>query len=112
MGDAVDPCPQVPGEPGGCPLLAMAGPQAPLPLADVDGDGFEGDDDRCPYAAEDRDGFRDADGCPDLDDDGDGVPDAEDRCPRVAETSNGHLDADGCPDEAPRRRRGRRGGPR
>ena len=33
---------------------------------------------------EDKDGFQDADGCPDPDNDGDGVPDAKDKCPNVA----------------------------
>jgi outer membrane protein OmpA-like peptidoglycan-associated protein len=37
--------------------------------------------DRCPTSAEDRDGYQDDDGCPDLDNDLDGIADAQDRCP-------------------------------
>jgi outer membrane protein OmpA-like peptidoglycan-associated protein len=66
--------------------------------ADADGDGLDDADDRCPAEAEDRDGFEDADGCPDLDDDGDGVPDSADRCRLEAEDRDGFEDADGCPD--------------
>jgi len=66
---------------------------------DHDGDGLTGRDDRCPFDAEDHDGWEDEDGCPDLDDDGDGVPDDEDRCPSEPETRNGVDDEDGCPDE-------------
>ena len=36
-------------------------------LADIladDGDGIDGDADKCPYAREDIDGFEDEDGCP------------------------------------------------
>ena len=74
----------------------------PLPVAsDLDGDGIAAFEDACPKAAEDRDGYQDADGCPDPDDDGDGVLDAEDRCPRIAENPNGFEDLDGCPDTGP-----------
>lgn len=65
---------------------------------DRDRDGIANDDDGCPDAAEDQDGFEDADGCPDLDDDKDGVPDSIDKCPRVAEDKDGFEDADGCPE--------------
>jgi len=68
---------------------------------DSDGDGLLDLDDRCADAAEDRDGFEDADGCPEPDNDGDGVLDAADRCPMSAETRNGYLDGDGCPDVVP-----------
>ncbi len=54
--------------------------------------------DRCPEAPEDRDGFADADGCPDRDNDSDGIPDTRDACPDTAETFNGVDDGDGCPD--------------
>ena len=95
------------------PLLAGARPAAslsaaalpPLPLLvvrrDADGDGLMDDDEDCPDAAEDQDGFADGDGCPDPDDDGDGVLDGADRCPRQAETFNGYADDDGCPDVGP-----------
>ncbi|MSP91261.1 MAG: hypothetical protein EXR79_05600 [Myxococcales bacterium] len=66
--------------------------------ADMDGDGIGDDDDRCPRAAEDRDGYEDLDGCPDPDNDGDGVPDERDQCRREPETKNGLQDDDGCPD--------------
>jgi hypothetical protein len=54
--------------------------------------------DRCPIQPEDRDGYRDGDGCPDEDDDGDGIPDSRDACPRIAEDFNLDRDEDGCPD--------------
>jgi outer membrane protein OmpA-like peptidoglycan-associated protein len=65
---------------------------------DRDGDGIADSEDRCPEAAEDIDGFQDADGCPDPDNDGDGLPDDFDRCPESAEDIDGYQDADGCPD--------------
>jgi outer membrane protein OmpA-like peptidoglycan-associated protein len=52
--------------------------------------------------AEDRDGFQDEDGAPELDNDGDGRADADDKCPGDPETVNGFQDEDGCPDEADR----------
>ncbi len=72
--------------------LKPTGPQ------DHDGDGLIGRADRCPYEAEDFDGFEDEDGCPDLDNDGDGIPDTEDACPNEAEDFDGFEDDDGCPD--------------
>ena len=65
---------------------------------DTDGDGIPDDQDKCPNEAEDKDGFQDADGCPDPDNDGDGIPDAQDKCPNDAEDKDGFQDADGCPD--------------
>jgi outer membrane protein OmpA-like peptidoglycan-associated protein len=47
---------------------------------------------------EDRDGFQDMDGCPELDNDSDGILDAKDQCALEAETINGNQDDDGCPD--------------
>jgi outer membrane protein OmpA-like peptidoglycan-associated protein len=58
---------------------------------DTDRDGFTDKEDRCPNEPEDRDGFEDGDGCPDLDNDGDGIPDLVDKCP------NDKADCDGCP---------------
>ena len=52
----------------------------------------------CPNEPEDRDGFDDEDGCPDLDNDQDGIPDAQDRCPNEPEDRDGFADQDGCPD--------------
>ena len=65
---------------------------------DSDRDGVPDRDDTCPMDPEDLDGFKDADGCPDLDDDNDGIPDSVDRCPRAAEDRDGFEDADGCAD--------------
>lgn len=63
-----------------------------------DADGILDVDDVCPDATEDRDGFDDGDGCPDLDNDRDRIDDADDRCPGEPETWNGFDDEDGCPD--------------
>jgi OOP family OmpA-OmpF porin len=65
---------------------------------DRDNDGIPDNQDRCPTAAEDRDGFEDADGCPDPDNDGDTILDKDDKCPNQAEDSDGFQDTDGCPD--------------
>ena len=65
---------------------------------DRDGDGITDDVDRCPDEPEDRDGFQDADGCPDPDNDADGIADAMDKCPNEPEDKDGFQDADGCPD--------------
>ncbi|HQP33974.1 MAG TPA: thrombospondin type 3 repeat-containing protein [Polyangiaceae bacterium] len=65
---------------------------------DLDGDGVRDEQDECPDLAEDRDGFEDADGCPELDDDDDGVADRDDRCPKQQEDEDGFEDEDGCPD--------------
>ncbi len=54
--------------------------------------------DRCRSAAEDLDGFDDADGCAELDNDRDGIPDAVDACRDSGEDADGFNDADGCPD--------------
>ena len=42
---------------------------------DTDGDGIKDGVDSCPLAAEDFDGLRDTDGCPEVDADGDGLSD-------------------------------------
>ena len=65
---------------------------------DRDGDGIPNDVDKCPDEPEDKDGFQDADGCPDLDNDQDGIPDKDDKCPNDPEDKDGFQDADGCPD--------------
>lgn len=65
---------------------------------DRDGDGIVDDRDGCPDEAEDKDGFEDADGCPDLDNDGDGILDVDDDCPLVKEDYDGDRDDDGCPE--------------
>lgn len=69
-----------------------------LSSKDSDGDGVPDGVDRCPALAEDRDGFQDEDGCPDVDNDADGVLDSLDRCPSEAEDIDGNQDQDGCPD--------------
>src|SRR5580704_2843094 len=65
---------------------------------DSDGDGIPDDVDKCPNEPEDKDGFQDADGCPEPDNDHDGIPDAQDKCPNEPEDKDGFQDADGCPD--------------
>ncbi|MDP2343191.1 MAG: OmpA family protein [Deltaproteobacteria bacterium] len=65
---------------------------------DQDDDLVDDDKDACVDQPEDRDGFDDADGCPDLDDDKDGVLDTADRCPRIPEDVDGFQDSDGCVD--------------
>jgi outer membrane protein OmpA-like peptidoglycan-associated protein len=65
---------------------------------DRDGDGIVDERDRCPDTPEDKDGFEDEDGCPDLDNDQDGIPDDADSCPNEPEDKDGFEDEDGCPD--------------
>jgi len=65
---------------------------------DVDQDGFPDDVDACPTAVEDRDGFMDGDGCPEIDNDNDGVLDADDKCKNDPEDRDGFEDEDGCPE--------------
>jgi len=66
---------------------------------DADGDGVYDIDDRCPDSKEDRDGFKDSDGCPEPDNDGDALLDAQDKCPNAAEDVDQFEDEDGCPEE-------------
>jgi outer membrane protein OmpA-like peptidoglycan-associated protein len=68
------------------------------PPQDPDKDGLKGKDDKCPMKPEDKDGFEDSDGCPDLDNDKDGIPDKDDKCPMKPEDKDGFEDGDGCPD--------------
>jgi outer membrane protein OmpA-like peptidoglycan-associated protein len=75
-------------------------------IGDMDGDGIQDDRDKCPAEKEDRDGFRDEDGCPDPDNDEDGIPDTADGCPNVAEDKDGDRDRDGCPEGSVRDRDG------
>ena len=65
---------------------------------DIDDDGILNRDDKCSSVAEDRDGFKDDDGCPEKDNDEDGVTDDTDKCPLQAEDKDGDRDDDGCPD--------------
>jgi OmpA-OmpF porin, OOP family len=83
------------GAPG---LRAFVGVSYTHENRDKDGDGILDEQDQCPDAAEDRDGFQDSDGCPDPDNDGDGILDDNDKCPNEAEDMDGFEDLDGCPD--------------
>jgi outer membrane protein OmpA-like peptidoglycan-associated protein len=65
---------------------------------DSDGDGIPDGADICPDEPEDKDGFQDDDGCPELDNDLDGVLDAQDKCPDEPEDRDGYQDDDGCPE--------------
>jgi len=79
-------------------ITFVGGPSNAAAVRDGDGDGVADKDDACPKDAEDRDGVKDEDGCPDLDRDGDGVDDATDKCPDEAEDVDGVNDEDGCVD--------------
>ena len=65
---------------------------------DRDHDGVPDAVDKCPDVPEDKDGFEDKDGCPDLDNDNDGILDKDDKCPNEAEDFDQFEDEDGCPD--------------
>jgi outer membrane protein OmpA-like peptidoglycan-associated protein len=65
---------------------------------DTDHDGIPDNKDGCVDQPEDKDGYQDSDGCPDLDNDHDGIPDTQDKCPDLAEDIDGFQDNDGCPD--------------
>lgn len=67
-------------------------------VADRDRDGIVDSLDNCKDIPEDKDGYLDEDGCPDLDNDNDGINDIDDKCPLVAEDIDGFEDSDGCPD--------------
>jgi outer membrane protein OmpA-like peptidoglycan-associated protein len=71
---------------------------APRVPPDRDHDGIIDRLDACPDAPEDKDGFEDADGCPDFDNDKDGILDQADHCPNDPEDKDGFEDTDGCPD--------------
>jgi OOP family OmpA-OmpF porin len=45
--------------------------------------------------------YKDEDGCPEADPDNDGFYDEQDSCPNEPESDNGYKDGDGCPDEVP-----------
>ncbi len=65
---------------------------------DDDKDGIVNKRDACPDQPEDKDNFKDGDGCPDLDNDEDHIADERDACPLKPEDLDGHEDDDGCPD--------------
>jgi OOP family OmpA-OmpF porin len=64
---------------------------------DKDHDGVPDDVDQCPTIAEDRDGFEDSDGCPDMDNDEDGIVDSLDACPLVKGVPSADPKKNGCP---------------
>jgi large repetitive protein len=74
---------------------------APPLSKDTDKDGIKDKNDACPEQPEDKDGFEDKDGCPDIDNDQDGILDEHDQCPDEPETKNGFEDKDGCPEDIP-----------
>jgi outer membrane protein OmpA-like peptidoglycan-associated protein len=65
---------------------------------DNDKDGIMNARDACPERPEDKDGFKDQDGCPEEDNDEDGIPDKVDACPNKPEDVDGFQDDDGCID--------------
>ncbi len=67
-------------------------------FGDKDGDGLKNSMDQCPDDPEDIDGFKNSDGCPDMDNDKDNIADILDKCPDVPEDIDGFEDSDGCPD--------------
>jgi outer membrane protein OmpA-like peptidoglycan-associated protein len=81
------------------PAFRVLGGVRYAPLGrDSDGDGILDKNDKCPFEAEDFDGFEDDDGCPDPDNDRDGIPDSKDKCRDAPEDFDGFQDEDGCPD--------------
>jgi outer membrane protein OmpA-like peptidoglycan-associated protein len=80
-------------------MLGYAEPRHVVPpRVDTDHDGLYDDVDACPREPEDKDGFKDADGCPDPDNDEDGILDVSDRCRNKPEDVDQFEDDDGCPD--------------
>ncbi len=63
-----------------------------------DDDSLRNQDDLCPHTPEDYDGYKDSDGCPELDNDNDGILDLNDKCPDDMEDRDGFEDSDGCPE--------------
>jgi hypothetical protein len=63
---------------------------------DSDRDGVRNCRDECPNDAEDFDGLRDDDGCPEIDADLDGILDPFDTCPSIA-TAAVNPTSPGCP---------------
>ncbi len=71
---------------------------APPEDQDTDGDGIMDSRDQCILEPEDKDGYLDEDGCPEIDNDLDGILDTADKCPNDPEDPDGFEDSDGCPD--------------
>lgn len=78
--------------------VAPVKPPPPPKAGDQDGDSVVDTDDACPKDPEDLDGYRDLDGCPELDNDNDSVVDTADKCPNEPEDRDGFTDGDGCPE--------------
>ena len=64
---------------------------------DKDHDGIPDDVDQCEDIAEDKDGFEDSDGCPELDNDDDGIIDRQDACALVPGKRSADPAKNGCP---------------
>lgn len=79
-------------------LHVSTGASALVVDVDTDRDGIVDRLDKCPTDPEDRDGFEDSDGCPELDNDKDKIPDTRDDCPMDPEDLDGFEDKDGCPE--------------
>ena len=77
---------------------ALEEPPITIGVRDADADGLSDVIDQCPLLAEDKDNFRDDDGCPDPDNDFDGYADAEDQSPSEPEDYDGFEDHDGIPE--------------
>jgi outer membrane protein OmpA-like peptidoglycan-associated protein len=71
---------------------------SPEVVLDADEDGIADEFDQCIAEPEDKDSFKDEDGCPDPDNDADGVLDGADKCVVDPEDVDGYQDEDGCPD--------------
>ncbi|MBC7794248.1 MAG: OmpA family protein [Clostridia bacterium] len=67
-------------------------------VVDTDKDGVPDQHDKCTTKAEDKDGFQDDDGCPEVDNDDDNIVDDDDLCPNDPEDKDGYADDDGCPE--------------
>lgn len=102
LADSRDDCIETPGVAleRGCPApaRAVAATEEQAPSRDQDRDDIIDALDQCPYLPEDRDGFRDDDGCPDADNDLDLLADGFDADPLGPEDWDGFDDGDGIPD--------------
>ncbi len=101
LADRRDDCVETVGVPleRGCPAPApIAVVEETAPSRDKDGDDILDALDQCPYLPEDRDGFRDDDGCPDADNDLDLLADSFDADPLGPEDWDAFEDGDGIPD--------------